>query len=83
MKMVMTYSANKVRCPTIEQKLDPTNILGTDKQRVGWVLGPKVVIPKAKGGSSVRLMVVILEAHGGSNVRRMVVIPEAHGDSGK
>lgn len=64
----MAHSTKKMHCPTIEQKLGPTNILGTDKRRVGWVLGPKVVIPEAKGGSSVRLMVVILEAHGGSSL---------------
>ena len=64
----MAFSKKKMHCPTIEQKLNRTNILRWDKQKVKWDEWLKVVIPEAYGGSSVRLMVVIPEAHGGSGM---------------
>ena len=47
----MAYSANKMLFPIIEKKLNLRNITCWKKQMFGWLVGLKVVIPEALGGS--------------------------------
>lgn len=47
--MALTCSSRKIRCPTIERQLKPTNIKRWEKHAFGRVVGLKVVISEAHG----------------------------------
>ena len=50
--MALTCCASKMHCPTIERRPNLSDISNWDKHMFGQVVGLKVVIPEANGGSS-------------------------------